>query len=37
MSAYEDDCLFVGPEFCEENMDERGLNLTEEERKHFDE
>lgn len=35
--GYEEDCQFVGPEFCEEVLDEKGLNREEEEAKFFGE
>lgn len=35
MSIYEDECENVGSEICEERMDDLGLNIEEEERKHF--
>jgi len=37
MNEYRKECEFVGSEICEEIMDEKGLNLSEEERKHFNE
>jgi|APSaa5957512576_1039674.scaffolds.fasta_scaffold56775_3 hypothetical protein len=37
MSEFDDECGFVGPEVCEERMDEQGRNMNEEERKHFQE
>ncbi len=37
MSEWSEKCEFTGPEVCEENLDEKGLDLQEEERKHFGE
>lgn len=35
--SYEDDCAFIGLEFCEECLEERNLDMAEEEAKFFDE
>jgi len=37
MDEYKKECEFVSSEECEERMDEKGLDLAEEEKKHFDE
>ena len=37
MSDFDEECGFVGPEECEERMDEQGRDMAEEERKHFKE
>ena len=37
MSEYEDECAFVGSEFCEEELDAKGLDMAEEEARFFGE
>jgi len=35
--GYEDECAFVGSDFCEEELNARGLDKSEEELKFFGE
>jgi len=38
MSEFEDEaCDFIGPEECEERLDDRGVDMSEASSKHFEE
>jgi len=34
--GYEDECAFVGPEVCEERLNEKGLNMADEESQFYE-